>query len=144
MILPDLNLLLYAYNPKVPQHAKALAWWEDAVNGTELIGLPHEILFSFIRISTNPRLGDATVPLTQARTVVESWQQLSHSRILTPGPDHFSQVLDLMHHSHSAGSVLSDAILASYAITNRATLYSNDTDFARFEGLRWKNPLVSS
>ncbi|MGK0185870.1 MAG: putative nucleic acid-binding protein [Verrucomicrobiales bacterium] len=56
-------------------------------------------------------------------------------------PDHWSQVLDLMTQSHSAGKVLSNAILAAYAIVNKATLYSNDSDFARFDGLRWENPI---
>jgi len=33
MILPDLNLLLYAYNPYTAQHARAKQWWEQAMNG---------------------------------------------------------------------------------------------------------------
>lgn len=141
MILPDLNVLLYAYNPHVAQHAKALDWWQRVVDGAELIGLPHEVLFGFVRIATNPRLGAATVSLGDARNVVESWLGLTHVRVLLPGPDHWSRVLDLMTQSHSAGKVLSDAILAAYAIANKATLYSNDTDFARFHGLRWENPI---
>ncbi len=141
MILPDLNVLLYAYNPHAPQHAKALDWWQKAVDGSELIGLPHEIPFGFVRIATNPRLGAATVSLSDARNVVESWLNLAHARILLPGPDHWTQVMDLMAQTHSAGKVLSDAILATYAISNNATLYSNDSDFARFHGLQWENPI---
>ncbi|MEM7387425.1 MAG: TA system VapC family ribonuclease toxin [Verrucomicrobiota bacterium] len=141
MILPDLNLLLYAYNPHAARHAKALEWWQGAVRGPELIGLPHEVLFGFVRIATNPRLGAATVSLTIARNAVESWLNLAHARLFLPGPDHWSQVMDLMKQSHSAGRVLSDAILATYAISNNATLYSNDSDFARFEGLKWENPI---
>jgi hypothetical protein len=45
MILPDLNLLLYAYNPHMPQHGAARHWWEKAMNGDELIGLPSEVVF---------------------------------------------------------------------------------------------------
>lgn len=40
MILPDINLLLYAHNLEVPQHARAKDWWETTLNGNELIGLP--------------------------------------------------------------------------------------------------------
>ena len=32
--------------------------------------------------------------------------------------------------------------IAAYAGERRATVYSNDRDFGRFEGLRWKNPLA--
>ena len=141
MVLPDLNLLLFAYNPHAPQHAKALEWWESVVNGDELIGLPHEILFGFLRIATNPALGEAAVPFRAARRVVEGWIGLPNSRILLPGPDHFRIVAELMETSCSVGRVLSDAVLAAFAIANRATLYSSDSDFARFEGLRWENPL---
>lgn len=107
----------------------------------ELIGFPHEVLFGFVRISTNPNLGEAAVSLSAAAEVVEGWIGLANSRILLPGPDHFSNVMRLMTESHSVGRVLSDAVLADHAITNRATLCSTDSDFARFDGLDWRNPL---
>ena len=36
---------------------------------------------------------------------------------------------------------LTDAYLAALAIDYQAELHSCDTDFIRFPGLRWKNPL---
>jgi len=142
VILPDLNLLLYAYNPHMPQHATAREWWERVMNGDELIGIPFEVAFGFVRIASNPRLGEARVPLANAREVVESWMQLPQTRPLIPGAEHFARVMNLMTAAMAVGSVLSDAILASYAIENRATLFTNDGDFARFPGLNWKNPLL--
>lgn len=142
MILPDLNLLLYAYNPHMPQHVKARPWWENVMNGDELIGLPFEVLFGFIRVATNPQLGAARVALADARRVVEGWLELPQVRTLTPTALHFSRVLDLMATAMATGPVLSDAILAAYAIEHRATMLTNDGDFARFPGLEWKNPLI--
>ena len=142
MILPDLNLLLYAYNPHVPQHDRAKTWWEGVMQGDELIGLPNEISLGFVRIATNPRLGAAAVSLTAAKSVVEDWLQLPHARVLIPEADHFSRVMNLMEHAMGAGSLVSDAALAAYAIANRATLCSNDSDFARLPDLNWVNPLV--
>ena len=141
MILPDLNLLFYAYNQQAPQHTDAHAWWTKVVNGDELIGLPHEITLGFIRIATNQRLGAAAVNRTTARTTVQTWLRLPHSRGLLPCPTHLQNVLDLVASARVAGAVLSDAILAIYAIENRATLYSNDADFSRFPDLQWQNPL---
>lgn len=141
MILPDLNLLLYAYNPRATQHVAAHAWWTEVVNGTELIGLPHEVSLGFVRIATNRRLGAVAVDLATARATVESWLDLPHVRVLLPGPAHFRQVLDLMAAAQASGAVLSDAVLAAHAIENRATLCSNDADFSRFPGLQWENPL---
>ena len=144
MILPDLNLLLYAYNPHTPQHGAARGWWEQAMNGDELIGIPLEIAFGFVRIATHPRLGAARVPLINARQVVEGWMDLPQVRPLVPGAVHFNRVMELMTAAMAAGPVLSDAILAAYAIEHRATLFTNDSDFARFPGLIWQNPLISA
>lgn len=141
MILPDLNLLLYAYNPQVPQHAAAHSWWEGSLNDDELIAFPHEILFGFVRIATNRRLGKAAVSMEKARAVVEQWIQLPQARVITPSAGHFSRVLDLMESAQARGAILSDAILAAYAIEHRACLCTNDMDFGRFPGLRWINPL---
>ena len=143
MILPDLNLLLYAYNPHVPQHAVARTWWEGAVNGGELIGLPYEVSHGFIRIATNRRLGPASVSLSVARSVVEEWLSLPQVRPLTPSPQHFARVMALMTAAMASGAIMSDAILAAYAIEHRARLFTDDADFSRFPGLDWHNPLVS-
>lgn len=144
MILPDLNLLLYAYNPHMPQHGAARRWWEGAMNGEELVGMPLEIAFGFVRVATNPRLGAARVTLIDARRVVEGWMQLPQVRTLVPGALHFNRVMELMTAAMATGPVLSDAILAAYAIEHRATLFTNDGDFARFPGLSWRNPLITS
>lgn len=143
MILPDLNLLLYAYNSHMPQHDGARRWWEATMNGDEMIGLPSEVTFGFIRVATNPRLGPAKVGLADVRRVVEAWLGLPQVRVLSPGAAHFARVMDLMTAAMAAGPVLSDAILAAYAIEHRATLFTNDGDFSRFPGLKWKNPLLS-
>ena len=111
------------------------------MNGEELIGMPFEVAFGFIRIATNPRLGAARVALADARSLVESWLNLPQLRTLTPSALHFARVMDLMTSAMAAGPLLSDAILAAYAIEHRARLFTNDGDFARFPGLDWKNPL---
>jgi uncharacterized protein len=41
-----------------------------------------------------------------------------------------------------ARNLTTDVQLAAHAIENQARLCSNDSDFARFQGLRWENPLL--
>jgi uncharacterized protein len=144
MILPDLNLLLYAYNPHAAQHARVRQWWEHAVNGRELIGLPHEVTLGFVRIATNPRLGNAAVSLAATKAVVDGWLDLPIVRVLLPRENHVEKVLALMERAGVGGQLTSDASLAVYAMDNRATLCSNDGDFARFPGLSFVNPLLES
>jgi len=142
VILPDLNLLLYAYNGSVPYYERARAWWQGVVNGDELVILPHEILFGFVRIATNSRLGPAAVDLETASAVVRSWTALPQARVVAPTAGHFDRVMSLMAAANARGAVLSDAVLAAYAIEHRARLCSNDGDFSRFSGLDWHNPLA--
>ncbi len=144
MILPDINLLLYAYNPHVPQHGASSRWWEEAMNGSELIGLPNEVTLGFVRIATNPRMGAAAVTVDRAWQVVETWLALPVVRILTPTADHFAKVMTLVTQAMGSGTLVSDAALACYAIENRAVLHTNDADFSRFPALKWRNPLLSS
>ena len=107
------------------------------------MGLPNEVCLGFVRIATNVRLGAAAVSLNEAKEVVMGWLELSHVRILAPAPNHFEQVMDLMAGAMGSGALISDAALAAYAIQNRATLCSNDSDFSRFRGLSWENPLAA-
>lgn len=41
----------------------------------------------------------------------------------------------------TAGNLTTDAQIAAYAIENQGEIHSNDTDFARFTGVKWPNPL---
>jgi predicted nucleic acid-binding protein len=41
-----------------------------------------------------------------------------------------------------SSELVTDAHLAALAIENQAELHSNDADFNRFPGLRWRNPLA--
>jgi hypothetical protein len=43
----------------------------------------------------------------------------------------------------TAGRLTTDAHLAALAIEHQCELCSNDADFARFPGLRWRNPLAT-
>ncbi len=114
------------------------------VAGTELLGLPHEVTFGFVRIATNRRLGEAAIGLSEARTTVESWLSLPQARVLLPTSNHWELVMDLMTEAQASGGLLSDAVLAAYAIENRATLNTNDADFGRFgKRLAWTNPLIA-
>ena len=66
MIVPDINLLVYAYDTTSPFHDEALAWWQDCLSGDEPVGLPLAVVFGFVRICTNPRVFQR--PMTAAQT----------------------------------------------------------------------------
>ena len=143
MILPDLNLLLYAYNPGAAQHAAARAWWESLLRGGGRVGIAWAVILGFVRLTTTR--GVLARPATPAEAVsrIVSWLEQPGVFILSPGPRHL-EVFARTLAATPGGALTTDAHLAALAIENQAELHSNDTDFARFAGLRWHNPLAAA
>lgn len=142
MILPDINLLIYAYNSSDPQHSAAREWWDRSLTGSVGIYLPWVCILGFIRVITNRRIFPDPFPPDEATGRVEEWLGLPHVQIVEPARGHFSQWKGLLSGLGTAGNLTTDAHLAAIAITRRLTLHTTDADFARFPGLKWKNPLL--
>lgn len=140
MIVPDLNLLLLAHNERAVRHARARTWWRGCLNGTSTVGLPWACVLGFVRLTTGRHV--LAVPLEPAAALerVRAWMERPQVRILAPGPRHLQLLETLMTASGATGSLTTDAHLAALAMENRAELHSNDPDFARFPGLRWRDP----
>ena len=141
MILPDLNLLMYAYNRSMPKHERARSWWEGCLNGKETIGLPWAVALGFVRLTTNRRVLDRPWTVDEALDVVESWRDHPLVILLDPGPTHLPQLRKLLRQAGVAGPLTTDAHLAALAIEHGCRLYTNDADFGRFAGLVRRNPL---
>lgn len=141
MIIPDVNLLLYANVSAFPQHAAARKWWQDCLNARQPVGLPLPVVFGFIRIGTNPRVLSPPLAPDDAIARIEGWLTLRHVTVVHPGPRHLDIAFDLIRQLGTAGGLTTDIQVAALAIELQAEVNSNDTDFARFPGLRWRNPL---
>jgi toxin-antitoxin system PIN domain toxin len=142
MILVDVNLLLNAYNRDFPDHAAARTWWEGVVNGRESLGLAWITVLAFIRIMTSPRAMPNPMPVDKATAAVGSWLELPQVDMIEPGPQHPEILFRLIRLVGVGGNLTTDAHLAALAIEYQARLASTDTDFARFPGLKWFNPLA--
>jgi toxin-antitoxin system PIN domain toxin len=143
MIVPDVNLLVYAYNRDGPHHAQAKAWWEALLNSDEPVGLPWVTSLGFIRLMTHRAVLVTPLEPRRALAHVRSWLARSNVEVLEPGPRHLELLDRLLGDLGAAGKLTTDAHLAALAIEYRCELCSNDTDFARFAGLLWRNPLRS-
>ena len=142
MIIVDINLLLYASISTFPQHAEARSWFEQLLNGSEQLLLPAVTIFGFVRIATNPRVFEAPQSVSDALESVEGWLSQPHVHFLAPGPHYTEIAFRLLRQLGAAQNLTTDVQLAAHAIENQATLCSNDSAFARFEGLRWVNPIA--
>jgi toxin-antitoxin system PIN domain toxin len=141
MIIPDVNLLLYAVITGFPQHRRAHRWWQDAVNGPTGIGLTYPALFGFLRIATNARILTAPLAVVDATSYVRDWLAQPNIEILTPSRRHLDIALELLETVGTAANLTTDVQLAAYAIEYNAEIHSNDADFARFTDLKWIDPL---
>ncbi|HVS14004.1 MAG TPA: type II toxin-antitoxin system VapC family toxin [Thermoanaerobaculia bacterium] len=144
MILPDVNLLVYAHDELAPLHQPARAWWERALSGRESVALPWAALFGFIRLVTHPSVMRDPLPPSAAVERVRGWLARPAAEILEPGPRHLEIVTRLFAATGVAGALTTDTHLAALAIEHGCELHSNDSDFGRFPGLRWRNPLAGA
>jgi toxin-antitoxin system PIN domain toxin len=142
VILPDINLLLHAYNSESPVHPAARAWWEGLLNGTLPVGLAWAAVLGFIRIATHRQILANPLPVTVACEHARAWLAQPYVSVIDPGARHAEILFGLLESLGTAGNLTTDAHLAALAIEHQAELHSTDADFARFPGLRWVNPLA--
>lgn len=144
MIILDVNVLLYAYDASSPSHAAARKWLLTAFSGPELIGLPWQVVWAFLRLSTNERIFENCREMGEAVQIVQEWMELQRVRLLAPGERHWSLFQKMLIEGQVRGNDTTDAELAALTIEHGGVLYTTDRDFARFPGLRWANPLQPS
>ncbi len=142
MIIPDINLLLYAYDSSSPFHNKSAGWWQSCLSGTEPVGLLHVVVFGFVRIATNARAFVNPMTPTEAAGHVRSWLEQPPVEVINPDPDHIRYTLKILETLGTAGNLVSDAQMAALATDHDAVLHTADTDFVRFQRLRWFNPIT--
>ena len=141
MIIPDINLLLYAHDDRAEFHEPARRWWEALINGTERVGVPWAVSTGFMRLITNRASFAHPTTVAQATGYVARWFGYAHVVPINPGSQHLALLGRLLEAVGVGGKLVPDAHLAAIAIEYQAELHSNDADFARFPGLRWRNPL---
>jgi toxin-antitoxin system PIN domain toxin len=141
VVLPDINILVYALDKSSPHHRAAREWWEEQLNGTQTVCLPWVVMLGLIRLLTNPRVFNHPYEATEVLAILESWLALPHVRIIHPSDGHFELLGKMIGSVRTAGNLTTDIHLAALAIERGLVLCSADTDFSRFPGLKWKNPL---
>lgn len=140
-MLVDANLLVYAVDSESPHHEKAAAWLEASISGPRRVALPVQSIAAFLRLVTHPRVVDNPLSAADAAGFATEW--ISAPGVwIPPTSRHTVAILtDQMSRERIVGNLVPDAVLAALAIEHGLTVYSNDSDFARFPDCRWVNPL---
>jgi len=141
VILVDANVLLYAEDQQSPYHVMAREWWDTQLSGASPVCLCWTVLGAFIRIGTNPRVFEHPLSLDQALSRVQSWLDQPCTRIIHPTDRHWIIFRKMLVEGQAVANLVTDAHLAALASEHGCELISTDTDFSRFPGVKWKNPL---
>lgn len=141
MILVDANLLIYAFSQQSAHNLRATRWLDDALLHQPRVGLPWPSLLAFLRIVANPRLYSMPATLGEGWSQIERWLSCPAAWIPQPGERHAQLLASCLQDVSSANGV-PDAHLAALALEHGLVMFTADTGFARFRGLRVENPLA--
>ena len=142
MRLIDANILIYAHVNSFAQHVRAREWLDQQLNAAAPVGLPWASVLAFLRLVTNPRVFERPEPMRDAWQQVRTWLSSETAWVPEPTERHAELLGEFLAAPGVHGNLVPDAHLAALAVEHGLTLCSTDGDFARFEGLRWVNPIA--
>lgn len=142
-MLLDANLLLYAVDANSKHNLKAAAWLEETLNGANRVGLPWQTIGAFLRIVTHPRVTADPLTGPEAWKYVSDWLAVPVVWIPPATESTARAYAKICTQVDVTGNLVPDAQLAALGIEHGIEVASADSDFQRFPGLRWINPLAS-
>jgi hypothetical protein len=141
VILPDVNVLIYAFYENVDEHPAYARWLNQARRDGEDLLYPDSVLLGFLRIVTSPRIYAQPAPLGQALAFTTALLRGRHSRTVEDHESVWSAFDRLVAgDAQIRGTMVPDAYLAAVAISHKARLATRDRGFSRFPGLKWFDP----
>ncbi len=140
MILPDVNVLIYAFRPDSADHPRYKNWLEDTVNGSAAYGISPQVLASVVRICTHARIYKQPSALDETLAFCNVLLESPNATPINPQERHWSIFETLCVSCKVSGNLAQDAWLAALAIESGCQWVTTDGDFARFQGLDWRSP----
>jgi uncharacterized protein len=140
VILPDVNVLVYAYREDAPRHDRYRIWLEGVLNAREAYGLSDLVLAGFVRVVTHPRVFSPPSPTGHAFEFAEALRGHPNCVHVVAGERHWDIFAGLCRDARTKGNLIPDAYLAALAIESGSEWITSDRDYSRFPGLRWRDP----
>ena len=140
MILPDVNVLLYAFRRDSVRHADYHRWLEETVNAEGPFGIAPQTLASLVRVSTHPGIYVSPSRLDEAIHFCDAIIEAPNCTIVQPRERHWRIFTDLCRRARVKGNLVQDAWFAALAIESGCEWITTDRDYARFPRLRWREP----
>jgi len=140
VILPDVNVLIYAYRSDTVRHDVCKPWLDRIVGGDAQFGLSPLALSAVARITTNPRIFREPSAADEVFAFCDNLLNQPHCEIVRPGARHWTIFRRLCFEANVRGPLIADAWVAALAIEHGCVWTTFDRDYARFPGLDWREP----
>src|SRR5687767_3496395 len=88
MILPDVNVLIYAFRPGVPEHTICRPWLDDVILGEARFGISPLALGGLVRITADARLRMPS-EIGEALGFCQDLPSQPHCQMVEPGERHW-------------------------------------------------------
>ena len=142
MILPDVNVLVYAHREDAADHTLYRQWLEKIIQNGQPYGISDQVLSGFLRVATHPRVFTPPSPIRSALEFVRQIRERPHCQVVMPGSRHWQIFTSLCESLPAAGNLIPDVWFAALAIEHDCEWITTDRDYERFPGLRWRHPLT--
>ncbi len=144
MIALDTNILVQARREELEHHRAANRMLLELSEGDRPWAIPWPCIYEFLRVVTHPRVFNPPTPIDDAVEDLESLLQAPSLVLLGEGPSHSAHILRMLSQSPVQGNLLHDAHIAALAIEHGVSeILTLDGDFARFKGIKARNPFRS-
>jgi hypothetical protein len=142
MILPDVNVLVYAHREDAVDHLRYRQWLESVLQSGQPYGMSDHVLSGFLRVVTHPRVFTPPSPIAAALEFVRQLREQPNCRIIAPGVRHWAIFTGLCQSQTAAGNLIPDLWFAALAIESGCEWITTDRDYRQIPGLHWQHPLT--
>ncbi|MGI8820746.1 MAG: type II toxin-antitoxin system VapC family toxin [Chthoniobacterales bacterium] len=139
---PDVNVLVYASREEATDHVRYRRWLEELLTSGESFAVSELVLSGFLRLVTDGRIFRPATPRPIALAFAQTVRNHPRCVVLRPMEQHWEIFVRLCETTAATGKLVADAYQAALAIEHRCEWVTNDRDFARFPGLRWRHPFL--
>lgn len=140
MLLPDVNVLVYAHRKDSPQHKICQVWLETLINSDEAFAMSELVFSGFLRIVTHPKIFNPPSSLQDAILFIDQIYGQPNCVIVSPQKRHWEIFKKLCIQANARGNLIPDAYHAALALETGSEWITTDHDFSRFPELRRSAP----
>jgi uncharacterized protein len=139
----DTNILLYGANSGAEEHRLATAFLLRTASSRAPWFLTEGICYEFFRVATHPKVFNRPLTWKEALRFLQPFWSSSNFETLATGEHHWTILKEILGETtHPSGNLFFDirtvALMREHGIQE---IYTSDTDFLQFKGIKVINPL---